>query len=211
MPDCPTIPAPGRPGRAWAMAAALIATAPTLAGCATAVPPVNVTRFHLDRAIERGTIFVEPAPGTDGTGLEYGAYAAAVTDELRQIGYVPAESVAGALYVAVVSLERGTRAAPPKPSPVTVGLGGGTGGMGGGFGGGLTIALGGGKRGAITATQLAVQLKRRADGTVMWEGRARMEAREQAPAAQPGLGAARLAGALFGGFPGESGKTITVP
>ncbi|QHL90382.1 hypothetical protein GVO57_05440 [Sphingomonas changnyeongensis] len=182
-----------------------------LAACATAVPPVNVTRFHLDRTIERGTIFVEPAPGTDAASLEYGAHAAAVTDELRQIGYVPTDTVANALYVAVVGIERNTRAAPPRSSPVTIGVGGATGGGGGGFGGGLSIALGGGGPSAITASQLAVQLKRRADGTVMWEGRARMEAREKAPAAQPGLGAARLAAALFGGFPGESGRTITVP
>ena len=34
---------------------------------------------------------------------------------------------------------------------------------------------------------------------------------EKAPAAQPSLAAAKLAEALFRGFPGESGRTITVP
>src|SRR3546814_13817749 len=63
---------------------------------------------------------------------------------------------------------------------------------------------------AIVITELNVQIKRRADATVIWEGRAITEAKENAPAAQPGMAAAKLAGALFKDFPGVSGRTITV-
>jgi hypothetical protein len=45
----------------------------------------------------------------------------------------------------------------------------------------------------------------------VWEGRAETQAPANAPAAQPGLAADKLASALFKDFPGESGRTITVP
>jgi hypothetical protein len=182
-----------------------------LGACATPTPPVDVTRFHLGQAIERGTIFVEPVPGGDPSSLEFGTYAAAVATQLRGIGYVPTTDIGRALYVAVIDVQRGVRPAGPARSPVTIGVGGGTGGWGGGVGGGVSFGVGGGGQGrAVIATELRVQLKRRSDGSVMWEGRARTEARESAPAAQPGLAAERLADALFQGFPGESGRTITV-
>lgn len=181
-----------------------------LGACATPTPPVDVTRFHLGQPIERGTIFVEPPPGGDPASLEFGTYAAAVSAQLRGIGYVPTGEIGGALYVAVVDVQRGVRPGAPGRSPVTVGVGGGTGGFGGGIGGGVSFGVGGGKGRDVIATELRVQLKRRSDGSVMWEGRARTEARESAPAAQPGLAAGRLAEALFRGFPGESGRTISV-
>jgi hypothetical protein len=56
-----------------------------------------------------------------------------------------------------------------------------------------------------------VRIKRKADGVIVWEGRAQTEAPSNAPAAQPGLAADKLSRALFSGFPGESGKTIRVP
>src|SRR3546814_18502563 len=94
-------------------------------------------------------------------------------------------------------------------SPVSVGVGGSTGSYGSGLGLGIGINLSG-KPKAIVITELNVQIKRRADATVIWEGRAITEAKENAPAAQPGLAAAQLAGALFKDFPGVSGRTITV-
>ena len=54
------------------------------------------------------------------------------------------------------------------------------------------------------------QLRRRSDDSVVWEGRAQTESVGQAPETQPGYTARRLASALFRGFPGESGITITV-
>lgn len=192
-------------------AAALPALA--LAACATPTPPVSVTRFHLGQALEVGTVFVEPAPGGDPKSLEFGAYAAAVTAELQRVGYVGTDALGKSLYVAVVDVQRGSRPdTAGGGSPVTIGIGGGSGGWGGGVGAGVSFGIGG-KRGGrdIEVTQLSVVLKRRSDQQVTWEGRARTEARAGAPAAQANLVAGRLANALFRDFPGESGRTISVP
>jgi len=62
----------------------------------------------------------------------------------------------------------------------------------------------------LVATELAVRLQRRSDGTAIWEGRAQGQARAGTPLAQPAMAADRLARALFQGFPGESGRTIRV-
>lgn len=188
-------------------AAALLA----LGACQTATAPVEVTRFHLGQPIERGTIRIEPIAGGDPRGLEFGAYAAAVARELGRVGYVATPEVTNSLYVATVDVMRGTRAAVRERSPISVGIGGSTGGYGSGVGLGVGFNLGGGGSRNVTVTQLAVQLKRRSDQQVVWEGRAVTEARSGAPAAQPGIAAAKLAEALFVDFPGESGRTISVP
>ena len=181
-----------------------------LGACATAPSPIDVTRFHLSQAIERGSAVVEPAASGDPDSLEFRTYADAVQRELQRVGYVPAEGLRTSLFVAVVNVERDSREAAPRRSPVSIGLGGGTGGYGGGVGAGISFGLGKKGGGAIVATRLSVQLKRRADQSVVWEGRAEGEAPESAAGAQPAAAAARLAEALFRDFPGESGRTIRV-
>jgi hypothetical protein len=59
-------------------------------------------------------------------------------------------------------------------------------------------------------TDLTVQIRRRSDATVIWEGHAQTNASGEAPEAQASAAAAKLSHALFLGFPGESGRTITV-
>ena len=78
---------------------------------------------------------------------------------------------------------------------------------GSGVGGGVSFGLGGNRDRLSVGTQLSVQLKRRSNQTIMWEGRARGEASER----DSGGLAQRLAAALFRDFPGESGRTISVP
>ncbi|WP_414900989.1 DUF4136 domain-containing protein [Sphingomonas flavalba] len=181
-----------------------------LGACATGPSPIDTTRFHLNQALERGSAMVEPVAGGDADSLEFRTYADAVQRELQRVGYVPAERLGTSLYVAVLSIERDSREGPPRRSPVSIGLGGGTGGYRGGVGGGISFGLG--KKGSdvIVGTRLTVQLKRRADQTVVWEGRAETTAQEGAADAQPATTAARLAEALFRDFPGESGRTIRV-
>ena len=58
----------------------------TLAACQTAVPPVEVTRFHIGDQTARGTIAVEPLTLNDDTSIEYRSYAAAVGQELQRVG-----------------------------------------------------------------------------------------------------------------------------
>jgi len=205
-----------------AISGLLIAAAATsLAGCETTATsgPVQVTRFHLGAPLERGTLAVEAAPnsapGAAPAGLEFDAYAAAVQHELYGQGFsAPAAPGAASQYIAVIGFARHTREGPPRRSPFTIGIGGGgySGGYGGGvgLGGGVSFPIGKSRSREIIGTEMSVQIRRRSDGTVIWEGRAQTEADERAPAAQPDQAAAKLAHALFLGFPGESGRSITV-
>ena len=205
-----------------AISGLLIAVAATsLAGCETTAMsgPVQVTRFHLGAPLERGTLAVEAAPssgpGAAPAGLEFDAYAAAVQHELYGQGFsAPAGPGAASQYVAVIGFARHTREGPPRRSPFTIGIGGGgySGGYGGGvgLGGGVSFPIGKSHSRDIIGTEMSVQIRRRSDGVVIWEGRAQTEADERAPAAQPDQAAGKLAHALFLGFPGESGRSITV-
>lgn len=173
--------------------------------CMTPTAPTEVTRFHLGQVNERGTVVVEPAPGGP-SGMEFGTYARAVEQELNRLGYAPVAGVGQSLYVAMVDVRSGTRERAGGGSPVSIGIGGGTGGFRSGVGGGVSFGLGGGGGGLVVGTQLSVQLKRRSDQSVVWEGRARGEASER----DSGALAGKLAYALFRDFPGESGRTISV-
>lgn len=188
-----------------------------LAGCTTTATngPVEVTRFHLGAPLETGTLTVEPLPGREPPSLEFKTYAAAVQTEAIAHGFgVPAIGAPGQ-YLALVNYAQTTRPAPPRGggSGVSIGLGGGSGGYrGGGFGlgGAISFPIGKTRYRTVVLTDLAVQIRRRSDGTVIWEGRAQTTADGDAPDAQAGAAAAKLSRALFQGFPGESGRTITV-
>lgn len=184
----------------------LIASLLALGACATPSAPIEVTRFHLGEVNERGNIVVEPAPGAP-SGMEFGMYASAVANELSRLGFAPVDGVGQSLYVAVLDVRTATRERVGNRSPVSVGIGGSTGGWNSGIGAGISFGLGGNRGGPAVATQISLQLKRRSDQTVVWEGRARGEAPERDSAALAG----RLANALFRDFPGQSGRTISVP
>jgi hypothetical protein len=63
---------------------------------------------------------------------------------------------------------------------------------------------------AVVETELAVTIKDRATGQALWEGRSSFAVAEKSPLANSQLGAAKMAEALFKGFPGNSGETIQV-
>lgn len=190
--------------------AALFGSALALAGCAAQAPETRVTRFHLGQPIARGEIAVEPRNPTAAGTLEFRSYAAAVGDELARAGFKLAPGLTKSELVAVVDLRRGTRAMLQESSPFSIGLGGGTWGRHVGVGGGVSFPLGKGRTRELIATELAVQIKRRSEGTVIWEGRAQNEVRSDTPYADPAATVRELAAALFKDFPGESGRTITV-
>ncbi len=113
-------------------------------------------------------------------------------------------------YIAAVGFKRMSRGTYREQPPVSIGLGGGSyggGRRGGGVGvgGGVSFGIGGNTR-EIYVSELSVQLRRRSDNSTIWEGKALTESVGD----QPAETAARLARALFKGFPGESGVTITV-
>ena len=189
----------------------------SLTACATgpSLPPTEVLRYHLGEPIDRGTIAVQPLTSGGPASIEFKTYAAAVQGELLKAGYSVPTPGAKPLLVATVGFTRTTQAGPPKRSPISIGLGGGgfSGGRGGGgvgLGGGVGFPIGGGGSTAILVSELSVTIKRAADQSPVWEGRAQSFADARKEDARTDIQAAKLARALFMGFPGESGRTIQV-
>ncbi|WP_314372137.1 DUF4136 domain-containing protein [Sphingomonas paucimobilis] len=195
----------------------LAAAAGTLAACSTTggrLPPTEVIRYHLGEPIARGTIRVEPLSNTGPASIEFKTYAAAVETALLRNGYSLPQGDAQPDYIATVSFTRANRLGPPRPSPFSIGLGGGSfsGNRGGvGLGGGLSFPIGKSRPQEIIGTELSVQIKRRMDQSPIWEGSARNIAPVETLAKIDAQAqAAKLADALFTKFPGESGRTIEV-
>lgn len=186
------------------------AVALALSGCVAPTGPVEVTRFHVTdpSPLARGTIAVEPAPGSDGQSLEWRSYQAAVLRQLVLAGYGEAAGSASQ-QVAQVRVERTTIPAARGSSPVSVGLGGSAGSYGSAVGLGVGINLSP-RASEQVETRLSVTIRDRRSAAVLWEGRAVFTVRASSPLATTTLGAPKLAEALFGGFPGQSGETILV-
>lgn len=189
----------------------LVVGALSLGACTVPTGPVEVTTFN--RVAEgqiygSGSFAVRAAPEQPGgEGLMLSPYIAAVSREMSRIGY--AEKAGGGDVVAEVRVTT-SEINGDRRSPVSVGVGGSTGSYGSGVGVGLGFNLGGGSQARIE-TILSVRILRARDNLVIWEGRASQSAGKKSPAAQPGIAASKLAEALFRGFPGQSGQTITVP
>lgn len=195
----------------------LAATAALLAGGCTSTGsrtrPVEVTRFHLNEPIAKGSFSIEPVQTNMSATPEFQTYGNAVARELEKAGFTRAGTQPSDLIVGV-AFTRGTKGFVEKRAPVSIGIGAGGGGGGWrgggvGLGGGLGFGIGGGQR-EVIGTELGVQIRRRADATTIWEGRAVTDSLENTPGAQPVFQADRLAKALFRNFPGESGITTTV-
>ncbi len=198
--------------------ATLVGLVIALGGCAAQMPEARVTRFHLGQPIAPGAIAVEPRDPSLAKDLEFLNYAHSVALELYRLNFTVAPDLAKSEIVAVTDVQRTWRpSGEARGSSFSIGLGGATGG-GGWRGGGTSVGLGGAvsfpigkpKQRMDVLTQLSVQIKRRSDGTVIWEGRAESLARDGTPQASPQAAVARLASALFRDFPGVSGQTISV-
>ena len=200
--------------------AALLGTALALAGCAAQMPEARVTRFHLGQPIAPGQVAVEPRDPTLAKDLEFQSYAGVVQSELSRLGFTAAPDLTKSEIVAIVDVQRSWRpTGRTSGSSFSIGLGGATGGGGGwGRGGGTSVGLGGAVSFPVgkqrermdVLTQLSVQLKRRSEATVIWEGRAESVAHDNTPQANPQAAVQKLAAALFRDFPGVSGQTISV-
>ena len=151
--------------------------------------------------LQQGAIAVVPAPRGSGLpGSELAVYAAAVVDQLTQLGYrtdVP-ESTAGQVTELHVSHE--TLAPPEVKKPVSGEMAVGVSNRGTAYGMALNIDLTK-PRSALISTTLEARIRDRVSGKVLWEGRADISTRdrdEKWPAREV---AARLAAALFDRFP----------
>lgn len=188
-----------------AIAAPLLAPAPALARRA------EVTRFHTPETLARlgdARVAVVAAPGTDAAGLETAIWLAAVERAL------PAPQLAlaapdGAQVFAEVRVEQRTWRVERNRGGVSVGVGGSTGGYGSGVGLGIGIDLSGPPPEQLETT-LSVTLRDKASGQALWEGRAVQTVKAKSKDADPTRAADKLARALFTGFPGRSGETISV-
>jgi hypothetical protein len=171
----------------------------------------EVTRYHLNQPIAAGSVHIEPLATNPMIGPEQAIYADAVAAELSRKGYtrVAAADAGASQYIAAVGFRRGSQGTVQTPPRFSIGIGGGSFGGGGGVGGGISTGFGAQTR-ELIVSELFVQLRRRSDGTVVWEGRAQSGALSRAAETQPGVAAGRLASALFKGFPGESGITTVV-
>lgn len=193
------------------MKARLLLAALALAASPALAAPVEVTRFHTPESITtlgRSAVAVVAAPGTDPNSLETRVWLQAVEAELAALRFGTATPGA-ADAVAEVRVERDVQRSERQRGPVSVGVGGATGGWNSGVGLGLGFNLGGGPK-ARVYTRLVVTIRSRATGLSLWEGRAENVEREKAREASVDQAAPRLAHALFSGFPGTSGATITV-
>lgn len=190
--------------------AAIIAIALAVPATAALATPVKVTRFHLGTPISPAAISVQGGTGSDPQSLEQQQFANAVAAELNRLGFTPEAADAPAPLLVTVTFSRQEENQTAARPPVSIGLGGGS--FGGGLGGGASVGFGVGKRPTRTiyTTTLFVQLRQRGDGAAVWEGRAVMTGNAKAKDAQPGVMGQKMAQALFRGFPGESGRTITV-
>jgi hypothetical protein len=190
-----------------------------LAGCqSTGGGGSQVTRFHLAQPIAPGSFSIESVPMM-GPGspvapdsIELATYSNIVASELTHLGFTRAAGAGTSELTVSVLVDRGTR---PDPhgggGSVSIGIGGGGFGrhVGGGADVGTTIPIDQHPR-FLIGTRMQVQIKRRSDGTAIWEGRAMTEAKGQSPDASPQAAVTKLAHALFTGFPGVSGSTIMV-
>jgi hypothetical protein len=193
---------------------ALAITIPVAIPAAKAAP-VEVTRFHTPDSLVtlgRSAVAVVAAPGpvsgTDPASLETRVWLQAVEGELAALRFASATPGAADCF-AEVRVERDVQRTERQRGPVSVGVGGSTGGWNSGVGLGVGFNLGGGPR-ARVYTRLAVTIRSRATGQALWEGRAENAEKESAKLAAVDQVAPRMAHALFSGFPGASGATITV-
>jgi hypothetical protein len=186
-----------------------LAAATLVAGCAT-TPTAEITRFHLGQPIPKDTLTVLPAAGVDGTSLEFRSYAGSVAQQFAAIGYPASPDPNRSAYIVTVNATQTARLAPPRSSPVSVGIGGATGGSGFGMGGGVTVPVGGSGPSQVNFNQLALQMKRRSDTSIIWEGRASSQIAAGSANASLAAAVPVLTSLLLKDFPGLSGQTVIV-
>lgn len=190
---------------------ATLAAAMLLTGCTqTYVSPVSVTRFvgAQPARLGQGTIVVRAAPGEPGDSLEFSAYTRAVAAELARLGY-QVVSGGSAVQVAEVRASRVIDEPVNRRGPVNVGVGGSTGSYGSGIGVGVGLDLSGPPP-QVASTEMGVIIRDNGTGQSLWEGRAQFSASANSDYADRAAAAAKMADALFSGFPGQSGETIEV-
>jgi len=179
-------------------ACALLLTA-SLAACAStggggeARGGADVTTSHLGQQIARSQISIEAFDAADANLPEFQGYAASVAGQLTRLGWTVVNTAGQSEQVALVDVQQGSRA-----------------GLSGRINMGAATAAASGASAGSVATLLEVRIRRRSDGTVMWEGSAISDAPAASASAGRNAAVEGLAAALFRDFPGASGRTVKV-
>jgi hypothetical protein len=202
-----------RSGRIAALALATgVVTA--LSGCAQPFD-ASVSRFNRELPAQGQSFAVVAEDPRNMGGLEFGQYAALVSDQLHKLGYVPGDPATSDL---VVEFDYGVDKGRDKvtmfgPDPYW----GPWHGWRGGFysGGYYGHRWGWGLYDpwfndvdvtTVYTSQITVKIKRRSDGQRVFEGRAEAVS----PSNHLSYVVPNLVEALFTGFPGKSGQTLRI-
>jgi hypothetical protein len=180
-----------------------------LSACASSSMKSDVTRFHQFPA-ERASVAIVAADRAKAGSLEFRQTAQSVSARLAEAGFPPASAEAPH-YVAQIDyflqpvLGDADRDEGPRMS---IGVGGGTGGYRSGFGMGVgtSFDLGGGRADQTALRTLTLVIERRDTGDRIFEGRVQ----STGPADNFVNALPLMVDALFEGFPGTSGQTVTV-
>ncbi|MBS0481559.1 MAG: hypothetical protein JSR96_05285 [Proteobacteria bacterium] len=172
---------------------------------------IDVARFRADTAeaaaLTKGAIRVVPmAEGAGGVDLRQDAtFQAAVESELVHAGY-QAGALPGGQVAEVRIVRSEISPAEVKRKPLSGEMTMGVSNRGSMMG--LALNYDATKpRTALVSTLLETRIKDAASGAVLWEGRASLASREGDARWNDNAIAARLARALFDGFPGRTGES----
>nr|WP_310522631.1 DUF4136 domain-containing protein [Polymorphobacter sp.] len=172
----------------------------------------DVTRFHSNQPISRGTLAIVAADPSVGASLEFRTHAETVAVQMRRLGYSTGLPASQAEFIATVDITQADAQGNVTRPGVTVG--GGVGvpiGNNAGLGANVAVPVGGSRRNpALRTTTLAVQIQRRADRAQIWEGRATKQVAANEDIAQATNAVPALSEALFREFPGTPGVTARV-
>lgn len=168
----------------------------------------EVTRFHQLPASGGPVAIVAADAGKSGDPA-FGDYARIVGARLSAAGFPP---VAGGApdFIAQLDYSQQPVAADDDDGGPRIGIGFGSesygrhGAVGVGFG--TSFPIGGRDRDQIAMRTVTLVIERRADGSRVFEGRAR----SMGPAANFTRAIPLMIDAIFDNFPGESGRTVTV-
>lgn len=199
--------------RPLASAATLLTSAALLAiaGCATPNAGIDVKRFHLGTPVTRGAIALIPGDPAASFSLEYRTYADSVATELRAQGFTPVGVANGPAYIGTLTVTQNIAVGPRRPSPFSIGIGGASFGRGGGVGGEVSTSVGHSRQNNTEIDAIRLQIKRRADEALIWEGSAQAAIDTKSPQASLAKAVPAMARALLTGFPGPSGVTQHYP
>lgn len=178
-----------------------------LSACGARTITSDVTRFHELPPIEGQTVAIVAKDASKSGSVEFARHADIVAGQLGRYGFRPAGDAPPDLIALIDYFQRPVGIEDDDGGGrMSVGIGGGSGGRTHvGVGVGTSFDLSGGKR-TTTQRSFMIEIDDRETGSRVFEGRAQSTGpAENFLSAMP-----YMIDALFDGFPGNSGETVTV-